>query len=224
MSPERADRLRQWHEESQRQLEAMLPAEVQFMGLQLRIETDVFPVEDSSDGDPYHAAVAALVQPGSRVLDMGTGSGVSALLAARAGAQVVAVDLNPKAVQCAYENAVRNEVAESITFVQGDLFEGVRGDFDLIVFDPPFRWFEPQGLLERSHADADYATLTGFMREAPGRLRPDGRIVMNFGTSGDFDYLRELIDSSRLNASFTRYGEATKVGITAEYYIVELTK
>jgi release factor glutamine methyltransferase len=194
------------------------------MGLQLHIDEDVFPVDESADGDPYHQAVASDVRPGSRVLDMGTGSGVSALLAARAGSEVVAVDINPEAVECARANAERNGLAEAITLVHGDLFQGVEGDFDLIIFDPPFRWFQPRDLLEQSHADADYRTLTRFMDEAPGRLRVGGRIIMNFGSSGDLEYLRELIERSGLVADETRYGEATMVGFTAEYFVIRLSK
>ena len=73
------------------------------------------------------------------LLDMGTGSGVSGILAARKGALVVAVDVNPMAVACARQNAKRNGVADKMTFAVADVFEGVEGDFDLIVFDPPFR-------------------------------------------------------------------------------------
>jgi len=224
MSAERAELLRRWHEESHAALRASVPADVSFMGLQLHIPTDVFPLPESVEGDPYHQAVAAEVGPHIRVLDMGTGSGVSALLAARAGADVVAVDVNPRAVDCGRENATRNGLADSIMFVLGDLFEGIEGDFDLIIFDPPFRWFEPRDLLERSHADAQYQSLTWFMEQAPGRLRPGGRILMNFGTSGDFEYLQELINRSGLTAALTRYGEATKFGFTAEYYVIRLSR
>jgi release factor glutamine methyltransferase len=222
MSRERVELLRRWHEASHAELRAMLPADVSFMSLQLHVTENVFPVEESADGDPYHRAVADAVAPGLRVLDMGTGSGVSALLAARAGSEVVAVDVNAEAVACARANAERNGLSEQITFVHGDLFQGVVGDFDLIIFDPPFRWFEPRDLLERSHADADYRTLTRFMAEAPGRLRIGGRIVMNFGTSGDLAYLHELIGRSGLVADESRYGESTKFGYTAVYYVITL--
>jgi hypothetical protein len=60
------------------------------------------------------------------------------------------------------------------------------------------------------------------MAEAPSRLRPDGRVVMNFGTAGDLDYLRELIGRSGLVAEEMRYGETTKLGYTAEYYVIRL--
>jgi release factor glutamine methyltransferase len=47
-------------------------------------------------------------------------------------------DVTPKASACAHKNAERNGVADRITFALGDVFDGVDGDFDLIVFDPPF--------------------------------------------------------------------------------------
>jgi release factor glutamine methyltransferase len=194
------------------------------MGLRLRITEDVFPVDESAEGDPYHQAVAEEAGSGLRVLDMGTGSGVSALLAARAGGDVVAVDVNPRAVECARANAKQNELSDKISFIEGDLFDGVEGQFDLIIFDPPFRWFEPRDLLERSHADAEYRTLTRFMADAPARLHPNGRIIMNFGTSGDFDYLRELIEQSGLVAEVAPYSEATKVGYTAKYFVIRLSR
>jgi release factor glutamine methyltransferase len=224
MSNEQAELIRHWHEESDASMRAMVPADIAFMGLRLHISESVMPLYESAEGDPYHQAVAREVGPELRVLDMGTGSGVSALLAARAGSEVVAVDINPEAVECAQANAVTNGLADRITFVHGDLFEGIEGDFDLIIFDPPFRWFEPRDLLERSHADADYRTLTEFMAEAPGRLRLGGRIILNFGTSGDIDYLRELIELSGLVSEETRYGEATKVGYVAQYYVIRLSK
>ena len=47
---------------------------------------------------------------------------------------------------------------------------------------------------------------------------------MNFGTSGDFEYLHELIDRSGLVSEETRYGEVMKLGYTAEYFVIRLSK
>ena len=106
--------------------------------------------------------------------------------------------------------------------MQGDLFEDVEGDFDLIIFDPAFRWFEPRDLLERSHTDANYRTLTTFMAEASRSASSHGRIIMNFGTSGDLAYLHELIERSGMKSEESGYGKATKLGFTAEYYVIRL--
>lgn len=42
-------------------------------------------------------------------------------------------------------------------------------------------------------ADENYQGLTRFMAQAKHRLRPGGRILLNFGTSGDIDYLGDVL-------------------------------
>ncbi|WP_244441086.1 methyltransferase [Mesorhizobium sp. STM 4661] len=195
------------------------------MGLDLNIRNDVFaPDVDDETGNPFHRAVEAEVKPGERVLDMGTGSGVSGILAARKGARVVAVDINPNAIECARQNADHNNVADRITFAVSDIFDEVEGDFDLIVFDPPFRWFKPRDMLEASTADEDYRGLTRFINETKDRLRSNGRVLLNFATSADIDYLHSLIDTAGLQKKATQYGELTKGDFTARYYIIRLTR
>lgn len=71
-------------------------------------------------------------------LDIGTGSGVQALWAARHSERVVAVDVNPRALELAAFNARLNGV-DNIEFRQGSLFEPVAGErFDLIVSNAPY--------------------------------------------------------------------------------------
>lgn len=222
MSEERARRLREWHDSAHADLRASLPLHMSFMGLDIHVPEDVLPPNGPEEGDPFHQAVRAEVGPSDRVLDMGTGSGVSAILAAKVTSDVVAVDINPKAVECAIANAERNGVTDRIAFLRGDVFDQVEGDFDLIIFDPPFRWFAPRDLLEVAHADEGYRALTKFMTEVRGFLRPGARILLNFGTSGDIDYLYSLIDEVGFKKEVVPYGEATRVGLTAHYYTIRL--
>jgi SAM-dependent methyltransferase len=71
-------------------------------------------------------------------LDLGCGCGVLALLLARVATQVVATDLNPRAVAMTRLNAALNGI-ENVSVRQGDLFAPVAGErFDLIVSQPPF--------------------------------------------------------------------------------------
>jgi methylase of polypeptide subunit release factors len=71
-------------------------------------------------------------------LDLGTGSGILSLDAARFSDLVVGTDLNQRAVSCAQFNATLNAV-ENCEFLAGDCFEPVRNrTFDLILSNPPF--------------------------------------------------------------------------------------
>lgn len=71
---------------------------------------------------------------GNHVLDVGTGSGVLSIAAAKLGAEsVLAVDLDDVAVRVARENVKQNHVADKVTLQQNDLVKGLSGDYDLIV-------------------------------------------------------------------------------------------
>ncbi|PKN19001.1 MAG: peptide chain release factor N(5)-glutamine methyltransferase [Deltaproteobacteria bacterium HGW-Deltaproteobacteria-6] len=75
-----------------------------------------------------------------RILDIGTGSGAIALALACEipEAKVTATDISEAALAAAQRNAAALGLANSITFLPGDLFEPVCGEFDIIVSNPPY--------------------------------------------------------------------------------------
>jgi len=67
------------------------------------------------------ALMQSLVEPGMLVADLGSGSGVLAIAAAKLGAgRVVAIEMDPDAIGNAIENVERNGVAAQVTVLQGD--------------------------------------------------------------------------------------------------------
>jgi methylase of polypeptide subunit release factors len=72
---------------------------------------------------------------GERVIDIGTGSGILAVAAAKAGGQVVATDIDPRAVAAAERNAALNGV--SIDVAVGSLFGPFPGPFEVILANLP---------------------------------------------------------------------------------------
>ncbi|MEU0354397.1 HemK2/MTQ2 family protein methyltransferase [Streptomyces cyaneofuscatus] len=77
------------------------------------------------------------VRPGSEVIDLGTGSGLLAVAAARRGARVTAVDVGRRAVLTARLNA--RLAGQRVTVHRGDLADPVPGRmYDLVLSNPPY--------------------------------------------------------------------------------------
>lgn len=133
---------------------------------------------------------ALRVRQGERVLELGAGLGLAAVLAARAGAAVVATDIAPEAVSALSANAARNAVHIDVRL--GDCYAPVRGErFDLICTNPPQMPTPPGRERADSVAVADNGGLDGWrvldavIEGAPDHLRPGGRLVFTlFGFLG----------------------------------------
>jgi release factor glutamine methyltransferase len=125
---------------------------------------------------------------GLPVLDLGTGSGVGAIFAARRGASVVAVDINSEAIRCTRINALLNHVDERIEVHQGDLFDPVRGRrFDLVLFNPPYYRGAPVDALD--HAWRGEHVFERFAAGLGEVLTPDGYALLVLSTDGQCDEL-----------------------------------
>lgn len=75
-----------------------------------------------------------VLRPGMEVFDVGTGSGILAIAAAKLGAKAVkAVDIDATAVRVAVENIAGNQLTEKISVQQGDLLHGTEGQADIII-------------------------------------------------------------------------------------------
>lgn len=153
-------------------------------------------IEIECDGDVYAPAEDSLlllsaveVTHGDRVLEIGCGSGITALHCAKAGAEVVAVDIVPEAVECARMNAQRNHLILDI--FQSDLLSDVDGEFDTILFNPPYlpsdeildpRWSGGQSGIE---------TTVEFLRQARTHLKNGGQILTVCSSLSDYRSLQE---------------------------------
>jgi len=113
----------------------------------LLVASDDYPQDEREDPPDYVAAytltsrVCDCLTPrvrGIRALDVGTGSGVQALMAARHAAHVTATDINPRAIAFTNLNAALNGF-RNIEARLSSLFDSVAGErFDLITCNPPY--------------------------------------------------------------------------------------
>lgn len=74
-----------------------------------------------------------IIKPGQRVFDLGTGSGILAIAAAKLGANVEAVDLDSVAIRVAQENVELNRVNDRVRVVRGDLGSVLTGQADVVI-------------------------------------------------------------------------------------------
>jgi release factor glutamine methyltransferase len=218
LSPEHVEQIRIWHDRAYaEELDAgSVERTFDYLGASIVVPPEVMPITPMSHllGDQ----VLALIGNDERVLDMGTGSGVNAILAARKGAHVLAVDISLPALDAARSNVVCNGVAELVQVQRSDIFSEVEGTFDWIVFDPPFRWFKPRSVMESVMADEGYQAMTRFFIEARNHLRPGGKMLVFFGTSGDLGYLQHLMAEQGFDWEEIAHDDLVRDGWKVDYY------
>jgi len=149
--------------------------------LSIDVFSDVYyPAEDS------YLLIKTVRVGKESLLDMGTGTGVVGLHAAKQGASVTAVDNNPRAVANAQHNAVRNNLA--LTVYQSDLFSAITDQFDIITFNPPYL---PSDNIKEpwEGGPGGITVMQKFLIQASGYIKPKGQIYMVASSHSDIDFL-----------------------------------
>lgn len=129
-----------------------------------------------------------------RILDLCTGSGCLAILAARAfpRARVDAVDLSAPALAVAKKNVLRHRLGRRVRLIRSDLFDSLRGEeYDLIVSNPPYvttasmRSLPPEYRYEPGLALAGgkdgLELVSRIIAAAPAHLNPGGLLACEVG-------------------------------------------
>ena len=154
-------------------------------GVPFLVMPSVFNPKVPRTGEFFAAQIdSRLVSRESEVLDMGTGSGICAVFAAKHARRVVAVDINPAAVRCAAINSLLNNMDRKVDVRHGDLFEPVGDEqFDLVLFNPPFLRGSPRDQRDGAWRSSDVAER--FAAGLGAHLKPAGAALVLLSTFGD---------------------------------------
>jgi len=156
----------------------------------------------------------AHVAPGTRLLEVGTGSGLAALAAAHDGARVVATDRNPHALHALRSRARADGV--DLALVRTDLARGL-GRFDRVLCNPPYlptrpderdpdRW---QNLALDGGPDGCRVTAR-FFEELPEHLAAGGEAFLVVSSRQDTGALE------RIRSAWTARGGSAEVAVARE--------
>ena len=145
-------------------------------GLDLQVFPGVFHPKYFGSSSILAGFISGLALNGKSFLEVGCGSGVVALCAARAGAEVTAVDINPDAVRCTIANAERNNL--HVNACVGDLFSAVNNrQFDVIVWNPPFLSGEPKSVAEAAfYGGRNFDVIRRFAGEVRAHMTSRGSV------------------------------------------------
>lgn len=134
---------------------------------------------------------------GKKVLDMGTGSGYLADIAARYAIEVIAADINPKAI----EYARLHHPLPNVTYILSDLFKNIQGKFDLILFNSPYLPSE-EGIVDLAldGGPEGWEVIAEFLRQAREHLARDGIILLLFSSLTKQEKVDQLIDDNNMKA------------------------
>ena len=186
-------------------------------GFRLTVRPTVFHPRYFLTSKFFANFLAGLDLNGKRVADVGTGSGILALAAARAGAaNVIAIDINPNAAETAVENARANGLGTRVTAVASDLLSALTPlpIFDVILSSPPSFAGEPRDMADQAwHAGPDYRDIASLFNEARDRLAPRGYLYVLLSTDSDLELLGNLIRQ----AGF-RSGSSLRVQSSLRHY------
>ena len=158
--------------------------------------------------DTFLLAHNLSVNEGEKILDMGTGCGVLAVLAAEKASKVVAVDVNPHAVTCAQKNAELNDFTAKIETRLGSLFDAVGADekFDLILFNAPYlpvEQAEGKSWIEKAWAGGKTGrtVIDRFVEKASKNLTENGRILLVQSSLSDVEKTIKRFSQYKLYAT-----------------------
>ena len=182
--------------------------ETEFMGLPFKVNSSVLiPRQDT---ETLVEEALKVAKPGMKVLDMCTGSGCIIISILHHGKELegYASDISRHAINVAKENAKLNQVA--VSFETGDLFDHIKGKYDMIVSNPPYiRTEEIAKLMPEVQNFEPFDALDGkedglffyrrIVEQASDYLNPGGHLLFEIGHDQGADVSELMVNAGYQN-------------------------
>ncbi|MFA4819353.1 MAG: HemK2/MTQ2 family protein methyltransferase [Candidatus Aenigmatarchaeota archaeon] len=197
-----------------RELRSKGDREVCFNDIRLKVFKEVWFYLDSK-----FLAENLNIPKDSFVLDMGTGTGLQAVIASKNAKKIIATDISNDAIKCAKENIDRLNLNKKIEVRKSNLFQRITEKFDVVIFNIPFNQMkDPKDSLEIAAYDKDSKLLKRFFDGVENHLKLKGKIILLYASFGNINILYDLIKKHKF-----RYSVIKTVKIkNDDFYIFEI--
>lgn len=155
-----------------------------------------------------------VIAPGEVVLDLGTGSGIQAIFAARTASHVVATDIGADAIKSAQYNVEHYGLGNKIDIRLGDLFAPIRADekFDVIINNIEYPEDDLNSPLWEVHRRL-FAQVRNF-------LKPNGRILYQSGSIKNMPLVEKMALENGLSVVEAHVRQQLVHGKTLVFYVI----
>ncbi len=192
-------------------------------GIKIIVFPTVFSPKYFRDPDFFYKKLP--VRRGERWLEIGSGTGILSIVAAKKGAQVTAVDINPAAVKNTAANIKRHHLQKQVKVLRSNIYGALsKQRFDTIFWNTPWGRVKKTKLsrMEAALWDTEYKLTERFIAGAQKHLLVGGRLLVGFSSSiGDLKELRRLLHKHGYRERIIAQQSSRSVNFDARFEIIE---
>jgi len=163
-------------------------------GIMVYTHPNVYPPSD----DTYLLIESLAINGGERVLDLGCGTGIVGIYAAKRGArEVIQLDINPYATLLAKCNSIINNADSKTLSIVGNMFDPIvkKKLFDIIAFNPPYLPVKDEGLIGKSWSGGESGReiIDEFLKAFDIFLNCDGKLFLINSSLSNYDLTLKIL-------------------------------
>ncbi|HEX7846700.1 MAG TPA: HemK2/MTQ2 family protein methyltransferase [Chitinophagaceae bacterium] len=189
-------------------------------GISLEISSQVFHPGFFFSTQLLLQYVSNLSLEGKSFLELGAGSGLIAMQAAKKQAKVTASDINPVAIEYLKKNSSKNNIRLDI--IQSDLFAEIQEQvFDIIAINPPYYKKQPQSLLDHAWfcgENGEY--FDQLFKQLPSYINESTAVIMVLCDGCDIEMIKGFAEKNKFSLRLLQ----TKQSILEKNFVFKIEK
>jgi release factor glutamine methyltransferase len=164
--------------------------------------------------------IDSLPLAGKKFMELGAGSGLISFHAAGKGANVVATDINPIAIEYLEKNRTTNNA--TLDIIQSDLFDNVPAQqFDIIAINPPYYKKNPGAWIDYAwHCGENGEYFYRLFRQLPGYIHEGSSVIMTLCDGCDI----EMIEDAAATGNFKLVVVQTKQNLLEKNFVFKVIR